>query len=166
MRRIISTCEIELAITKITLAQINPNFKQIAIDGKSIRSTHASLKGLLHLVSAYIPEEKGVVAQVKSGLAGGEIIGAQKALSSVNLKNKVVTGDAMFVQESLCTQITKSEGNYLFKVKQNKKRIINDINQEFHFYQTQNLPILSFEAEVSKAHGRIDERRIEGDRSE
>ena len=58
------------------------------------------MKGLLHLVSVYIPEEKGVVAQVKSGLAGGEIIGAQKALSSVNLKNKVVTGDAMFVQES------------------------------------------------------------------
>ena len=38
---------------------------------------------------------------------------------------------------------------------------MNDINQEFHFYQTQNLQVLSFEAEASKAHGRIDQRRIE-----
>ena len=36
-----------------------------------------------------------------------------------------------------------------------------NVNQEFHFYQTQNLQVLSFEAEVSKAHGRIDQRRIE-----
>jgi predicted transposase YbfD/YdcC len=153
--------EFELAISEITLTQISPNFKQIAVDGKSIRSTFAGLNGLLHLVSAYTPEEKGVLAQVKSELAGGEINGAYKALSRVNLKGKVVTGDAMFAQGSLCSQITKSEGDYLFKVKQNKKRIVNDINQEFYFYKTQNLPISSFKAQASKGHGRIDERHIE-----
>jgi len=157
----INVVDFEEAIGKITLAKIDPNFKQIAIDGKSIRSTHGGKEGLLHLVSAYAPKEKGVVAQVKSDLAGGEIDGARRALSRVNLKGKVVTGDAMFAQKSLCTQITKSKGNYLFKVKQNNKRIINDINQEFHFYQNQNLPIISFESDVSKAHGRIDERHIE-----
>jgi predicted transposase YbfD/YdcC len=96
---------------------------------------------LLHLVNAYVPEEKGVIAQEKSELAGGEIKSAEKALSKINLKNKVVTGDAMFAQKSLCTQITKSKGDYLFKVKQNKKRIVDDINQEFCFYKSQNLSV-------------------------
>src|SRR5690606_28137304 len=90
-----------------------------------------------------------------------EIKGALGALSTVTLKDKVVTGDAMFAQSALCAQITESQGDYLFKVKKNKKRIVNDIDQTFHFYKTQALPILSFEGAASKAHGRIDERSIE-----
>lgn len=151
----------EEAIGEIILAQIDPKFKQIAIDGKSVRSTYESVDGLLHLVSAYSTEESGVLSQVKSELAGGEINGAAKALSKIDLKGKIVTGDAMFAQASLCTQITQSEGDYLFKVKRNKKRIVNDIDQEFHYNKALNLPILSFESEASKAHGRIDQRRVE-----
>ena len=132
MKRI-SNSEFELAISKITLTQIKQDFKQIAIDGKSIRSTYASLQGLLHLVSAYVPDEIVVIAQVKSDLAGEEIDSARIVSSRVNVKDKVITGDTMFVQESLCSQITRSGGHYLFKVKQNEKRIVNDINQEFHF---------------------------------
>jgi predicted transposase YbfD/YdcC len=151
----------EEAIGQIILALIDSKFTQIAIDGKSIRSTYERLHGLLHLVSAYSTEESGVLAQVKSALAGGEIISASCALSKIDLKGKIVTGDAMFAQESLCTQITESEGDFLFKVKRNKKRIVDDIDQEFHYYKNKNLPILSFEAGASKAHGRIDLRRVE-----
>jgi len=151
----------EQAIRQIILAQIDSKFTQIAIDGKSIKSTYESLDGLLHLVSAYSTEESGVLSQVKSELAGGEIASASNALSKIALKGKIVTGDAMFAQESLCTQITNAEGNYLFKVKRNKKRIIDDIDQEFHYYKNKNLPIFSFEAQAAKAHGRIDQRRVE-----
>lgn len=153
--------EFQQAISAIIVGRLDPQFKQIAIDGKSIRSTYESIDGLLHLISAYATENSGVLAQVKSELAGGEIAGAAKALSKVCLKSKIVTGDAMFAQESLCTQITEAKGDYLFKVKQNKKRIVNDINQEFYYNKTKDLPILSFKAEASKAHGRIDETRIE-----
>ncbi len=93
--------EFQQAISNIIFGQIDTKFKQIAIDGKSIRSTYESVDGLLHLVSAYATENSGVLAQVKSELAGGEINGAAKALSKVCLKNKIVTGDAMFAQESL-----------------------------------------------------------------
>lgn len=151
----------EIAIGEIIKTQMSPHFKQIAIDGKSIRSTYANLQGLLHLVSAYNPDGKGVVAQVKSAVAGGEIAGASKALSRVNLSGKVVTGDAMFAQESLCSQIKDSGGEYLFRVKQNKKRIFNDIAQEFYFYKSQKTSIQCFTAQAVKAHGRIDERWID-----
>lgn len=160
MKRI-DVLSFEEAIRQIILAQIDSKFTQIAIDGKSVRSTYESLNGLLHLVSAYATEEVGVLSQVKSELAGGEIASAANALSKIDLKGKIVTGDAMFAQESLCTQITESNGDFLFKVKKNKKRIVNDIDQEFHYYKNKNLPILSFESEPSKAHGRIDQRHVE-----
>ncbi|MDX1924106.1 MAG: ISAs1 family transposase [Rickettsiaceae bacterium] len=106
-------------------------------------------------------EECGVLAQVKSGLAGEEIVVASKVLSEIDLKDKVVTGDTMFAQESLCTQITEAGGNYLFKVKKNKRRILNDIAQAFYYHTWKNLPIFSFETSATKGHGRIEFRTIE-----
>ncbi len=152
---------LQKTLGQVTTIQMKSDFTQIAIDGKSIRSTNESALGLLHLLSAYATEECGVLAQVKSRLAGGEIIAASKILSEIDLKDKVITGDAMFAQESLCTQITEAKGSYLFKVKKNKKRIVNDIDQAFYYHKGQNLPILSFEAEATKGHGRIDLRWIE-----
>ncbi len=47
--------EFEEAIGKIILGQIDSKFKQIAIDGKSVRSTYEILERFLHLVSACLP---------------------------------------------------------------------------------------------------------------
>ena len=66
----------------------------------------------------------------------------------------------MFAQEVLCSKITNASGDYLFKVKRNKKRIIDDIEQEFNLCQNQNIPISRFET-IKKGHGRIDHRTIE-----
>lgn len=134
--------------------------KQIAIDGKSICSTSKSESGLLHLLGAYSPEVKGVVRQIKSELAGGEIKAAEKIMPHINLKGKVVTGDALFAQEVLCATIVNNSGDYLFKVKKNNRRIMNDINQLFNLHNNCNMPINKFES-VKKAHGRIDHRQIE-----
>ncbi len=138
----------------------NDKIKQIAIDGKSICSTSKSDAGLLHLLSAYSPEIRGVVRQIKSDLAGGEIKAATKIIPAINVKNKVITGDALFAQEELCSTIVKNQGHYLFKVKKNKKRIIRDIEQLFGLHNTQKIPITKFES-TKKAHGRIDHRVIE-----
>jgi len=57
MRRI-DVKEFARAISMITLAQVNPNFKQIAIDGKSIRSTYERAEGPLHLVRPIFQKKK------------------------------------------------------------------------------------------------------------
>ena len=153
--------EFERVLSNIVNKSIGDSFKQIAIDGKSIRSTYENKEGLLHLVSAYATEANGVLSQVKSTLAGGEINAAKKVLKQINIKNKVITGDALFAQDSLCTQIVNSSGDYVFKVKRNKKRIVNDIDQKFTYHQNKKLPVATYTSETSKAHGRIESRSIE-----
>ena len=151
--------ELEQVFAKIVSLN-NDKVKQIAIDGKSICSTSRSDSGLLHLLSAYAPEVKGVFRQIKSELCGGEIKAAEKIIPEMNLRDKVITGDALFAQETLCASIVKNGGNYLFKVKKNKIRIINDIEQLFNLHNNRNIPIERFEF-TKKAHGRIDHRIIE-----
>lgn len=153
--------EFEQALGILVREVITEDFQQIAIDGKSIRSTHANKDGLLHLVSAYATEANGVLAQVKSTLAGGEINAAKEVVKQIDIKGKVITGDALFAQDSLSKQIVGASGDYLFKVKKNKKRIINDIDQEFYYYKNKGLPIASYASGASKAHGRVESRHIE-----
>lgn len=151
--------ELEKVFTEI-ISSSSDKIKQIAIDGKSICSTSKSDLGLLHLLSAYSPEIRGVVRQIKSELAGGEIKAAAKIIPEINVKNKVITGDALFAQEELCSAIVWNGGNYLFKVKKNKKRIIDDIEQLFNLHNNRKIHINKFEF-VKKAHGRIEHRKIE-----
>lgn len=94
---------------------------------------------MLHLLSAYAPEIKGVLLQSKSGVGEEEIISAENLLLKITLKDKVITRDALFAQEVLCSKITKASGNYVFKVKKNKQRIVYDIEQSLCLYRNKNV---------------------------
>lgn len=156
----IDPTDLESVLGQIVNLDINGAFRQISIDGKSINSTNTSKEGLLHLLSAYVPQMSGVLMQVKSEPAGGEIKAATDILSKIDIRGKVVTGDAMFAQEMLCHKIVSNAGDYVFKVKGNKKRIIEDINQGFIANQNNGV-IKRYEAPPQKAHGRIETRIIE-----
>jgi|GEM_PF-2439474 len=153
--------EFEEMLGLIVKSYIGEEFTQISIDGKSINSTSNNKEGILHLLSAYLPEVGGVLSQIRSVPAGGEIRAAETVLSKLNIENKVITGDAMFAQEMLCHQIVSSSNDYIFKVKGNKKRIIGDIHEGFASCKDKNLDIAMYESPVQKAHGRIESRIIE-----
>ena len=152
--------EFEAVLSQLVACQLDQNFIQITIDGKSIRSTSDSTKGLLHLVSAFASEVGAVLIQSKSGLGGGEIATAEKLITNLDIKNKVITGDALYAQEVLSNKIVSRSGDYVFKVKRNKKKIIDDIKQGFEHYSNNNLEIDSYEYTV-KGHGRIESRKID-----
>lgn len=152
---------LEEVLGLIVKSYIGDEFTQISIDGKSINSTNHNEEGLLHLLSAYLPEVGGVLSQIRSAPAGGEIKAAETIMSKLDIEDKVITGDAMFPQEMLCHQIVSSSNDYVFKVKGNKKRIIQDINEGFASCKDSNLDIAIYESPTSKAHGRIESRMIE-----
>lgn len=153
--------EFEEVCGKVVMLSSKDQFTHIAMDGKSIRSTSATKNGLLHLVSAFAPEVSGTLAQMKSEVAGGEIVAARRIISTLNIENKVITADALFAGEKLCSEIVAKGGDYVFKIKQNRKRIRDDIIQRMYHHRNRHLPVKSFSTEAGKAHGRIESRSID-----
>jgi len=106
----------------------------ITIDGKTLRGTIASgEKQGVHLLTAYLPDECVVLGQVEVERQEkeNEIKAAPRLLQQLDLKGRVVSGDAMFTQRSLSVQIMAQGGDYLWFVKGNQPRLLGDVEQFF-----------------------------------
>ncbi len=57
----------------------------------------------------------------------GEITVAPTVLAQLDLRGKVVTGDALYAQRSLCRQIVAAGGDYFFFLKGNQSTLHEDI---------------------------------------
>jgi hypothetical protein len=88
--------------------------EQVVLDGKTMRGTIAKgEKAGVHLLSAYLPEGSVVQGQIEVRSKENEITAAPRLLARLNLKGKVVSGDAMFTQRKLSIQVRAQGGDYL-----------------------------------------------------
>ncbi len=104
----------------------------INLDGKTMRATipAGKTKGV-HLLSAYLPEEGWVLYQVEVGGHENEIPAAKRVVKQLDLRGKVVTGDALLAQRDLSTAIVEGEGDYVWTVKGNQEGLKRDIETLF-----------------------------------
>ena len=132
---------------------------QIAIDGKSLRGSISSgRKRGVHLLAAYLPGEGVVLAQVEVDDKENEIAATPRLLESIDLRGKVVSGDAMLAQRELSEQVVEGGGEYVWTVKRNQPQLREDIATLF---EGERLVEDEASAEtVDKGHGRIEERSI------
>jgi hypothetical protein len=109
----------------------------IAIDGKAVRGTTAGphLPGA-YLLSAYASRRGAVLAQVAIGSRENELTHAIPVLRQVELADKLVTGDALFAQRSICEHILAQGGHYLFEVKDNQATLLADVSRPFRMRST------------------------------
>ena len=91
--------------------------KVIAIDGKSVRHSFDSDKPMLHMISAYATEARLVLAQEKVTEKSNEITAIPTLLEWLDIRNNIVTIDAMGCQYGIADHILKKEGNYIFSLK-------------------------------------------------
>jgi predicted transposase YbfD/YdcC len=112
----------------------------------------------MHLLAAYLPEQGVVLLQMDVERKENEIPVAQRLLKHLDLRGKVVTGDALLTQRKLCLQIVGAGGEYVFKVKDNQHQLYDDIQRLF----TDVPPNPDFETvtTVEGTHGRIDKRTL------
>jgi predicted transposase YbfD/YdcC len=89
---------------------------------------------------------------------------APKLLATLQLQGALVTGDAMFAQRNVSTQIVEAGGDYLWVVKENQRALYDDLRLLFG-PQPQPLPGTSVIAadfvvvrKVELGHGRLEER--------
>lgn len=140
--------------------------KLVSIDGKTMRGTipKGSTQGV-HLLAAYLPEEGVVLKQVEVDTKENEIKVAPQLLEEIDLKNKIVCGDAMHTQRQLSVDILAKGGDYIWFVKDNQATLLGDVEQFFkpvQHYAGWPLPELprTVAETTDKGHGRLEKRKL------
>ena len=136
----------------------------VSIDGKTMRGTipRGQTQGV-HLLAAYLPAEGIVLMQVAVEAKENEIAATPKLLATLDLKGRVVCGDAMFTQRTISLQILAQGGHYLWFLKDNQPTIKADVAQFFtppRHVPGWRAPVMPQEqARATQAgHGRIETR--------
>jgi predicted transposase YbfD/YdcC len=136
----------------------------LAVDGKTLRHSwkHAWSKTPVHLVSAFVSQNKLVLGQIATQSKSNEITAIPKLLAMLNLAGLTVTIDAMGCQREIAGQIIEQKGHYLLAVKDNQpmlhqkvkslldEGILDDFKGIRHGYCQ----------ETDDNHGRIETRRV------
>lgn len=138
----------------------------VTIDGKTLRGTipKGKTRGV-HLLAAYLPEESVVLLQVEVQQKENEIVAAPTLLQELDLKGRVVSGDAMFTQREISVAVLAQGGDYLWFVKDNQQTLHEDVQrffQEVEHAPGWHIPELpqAVAKEISKQSGRIETRRL------
>jgi predicted transposase YbfD/YdcC len=147
-------------------AQQTPTNITVTLDGKVLRGTipEGETQGV-HLLAAYVPEQGVVLMQVEVEDKANEIVAAPHLLEAIDLRNCVVTGDAIFTQRTLCDQIVLAGGDYVLPVKDNQPALFQAIAELFMpppvsvGHSVVQLPE-DYAQTVSSGHGRIECRYL------
>jgi predicted transposase YbfD/YdcC len=139
----------------------------IAIDGKTVRGTITGDDPFgLHLLAAYLPGEGVVLLQmVVEKDKENEIVVAPKLLKCLDLRNRIVIGDAMHTQRQISIQIVEAGGDFVWIVKDNQANTRQAIEQLFAPDKPVpglGCPPMDFRSAktVGKQAGRLEERQI------
>jgi predicted transposase YbfD/YdcC len=152
-------------LTRLTAEVPERASRQIALDGKTLRGTiSGTASSGVHLVTAYQVDEGVPLLQVKVNAKANELVVAPLILAQLDLQGVLVSGDAMFAQRNLSTQIVEAGGDYCWIVKENQPTLYDDLRLLFE-PQPADLPGTSPIPDdfvtarmVDKAHGRLEER--------
>jgi predicted transposase YbfD/YdcC len=139
---------------------------EINLDGKALRGTiSAGQTQGRHLLAAYLPDAGIVLMQMEVGRKENEISAAPRLLKSIDLRGKVVSGEAMFAQRDLSRQVIEAGGDYVWTVKENQPGLRAEIESLFEIEEgrTKLKPMpndLQRAETTDKQHGRLEQRRI------
>ncbi len=134
---------------------------QISIDGKVIRGSHDKQreKKPIHMVSAWVNGLQLSLAQLKVSDKSNEVDAIQKLLELLDVKQQIVSIDAMGTQKSIATKIVDKGGDYILALKQNHPTLYQEVQSTFrHLKGTSPSYVRSYE-QWDKAHGRIEHRQ-------
>ena len=96
----------------------------IAIDGKALRGIHGGELPGVRLVAAYAGESGLVLGQSGGGVRGegkeSELGLASNLLAQLELREKVVPGDALYCQRELSLRVLEQGGDYFWALKDNQ----------------------------------------------
>jgi len=134
----------------------------IHLDGKTLRSTRHRWAGLgaLHLVSAWASATGLTLGQVAVDSKSNEITAIPQLLELLDLRDKIVTIDAIGCQKEIATAVVEQGGDYVLAVKDNQPTLHAEIQAAFaKALQEGDRSCRSYTSEASE-HGRQEHRTV------
>jgi DDE_Tnp_1-associated/Transposase DDE domain len=106
----------------------------IAIDGKTCRGSHDAARelGPLHIVSAWASEEGIALGQVATEAKSNEITAIPELLKQIELKDSLITIDAMGCQKEIARDIVKGGGDFVISLKDNQPKLREAVETHFN----------------------------------
>lgn len=138
----------------------------VVLDGKTLRGTIPKGESSgVHLLAAYLPEEGIVLMQVAVESKENELTAAPRILTALDLRGRIVCGDALFTQRDLSAQVLHEGADYIWFVKENQSRLKEDVEQ--FFVPARRVPgwhapkLAQRQAQTTeKGHGRLEQRTL------
>lgn len=126
--RALDAAALEQALSRwIASRQQDAGWRAIALDGKAVRGSADGEAPCVHLLSAYAPEAKAVLAQMRVDAKTNERKASLELLGILPLSGKIVTGDAAFAQKEVAEKIREAGGDHVLVVKDNQKGLREDV---------------------------------------
>lgn len=136
--------------------------KVVAIDGKTLRRSFDSATGknALHVVSAWVEDNNLVLGQVAAEGKGHELAQISKLIRLLELKNAIVTIDAIGCQKEI-TRILREESkaDYVLALKRNQPNLHDEVLHFFKVAEKSGGFVSDFFESIEKGHGRIERRQ-------
>jgi len=132
--------------------------KQIALDGKTLRRSHDKSKNqeALHLLNVCAVDDGILLTQKNVGAKTNEITVVPEVLKSLDIKNAMISVDALNTQKDIAAQIVDAQADYTLALKGNHKHL-NTAAEKLFVPTQERLTIEKFE----KEHGRLTVRKYD-----
>jgi len=135
----------------------------IAIDGKASRGSYDRGDGVkeLQLVSAWATSSRLVLGQEAVDQKSNEITAIPKLLEQLDLKECIVTIDAMGTQKKIAEQICEAGADYILALKGNQGQLSRRVRDWFEKQKETSSEWLGTSwQQIEEGHGRIETRTI------
>jgi hypothetical protein len=103
----------------------------LAVDGKAVRGVEREGVPGTYLVSVYAHAAQTVIAQLRTAGKGHELTAARTLLDETPVAGRVVTGDALLTDRTLCAQVVAAGGDYLVPVDENQPTLLAALDAAF-----------------------------------
>ena len=132
----------------------------IAFDGKVLRGAYRNdSKTALQMVTAYDVENGLVLSQKPTATKNGEISVVRQMLDVLNLKDAVITLDALHCQRETLLKISDKKAHIVVQVKKNQPSLWEAVQSQFQAVFDAGKEKVISEAK-QEAHGRKEERYV------
>jgi predicted transposase YbfD/YdcC len=126
----------------------------VSVDGKTIRGSKGDGHKAYHVVSAFVRENRITLGKIKTDEKSNEITAVPELLEMLDLKDAIVTADAMSCQTKIAARITEKEADYVISLKGNQSTLLGDVKLFFEDFTNE----CTHSRTLEKGHGRIEKR--------